>query len=150
MDTDKYEEVMASAREWGWQKGTDAAADVARDLWGPPDGQSGWGASGAAEYLNETDRGSCVFDSVVPTPDLSGEFADGLTPNVLAYETGLYAVCTDEELTDFGLAELCETYEQAFTEAAIERLRSDAVSVLSSWATAAFARWNAIERREEV
>ena len=48
----------------------------------------------------------------IPAPDLSGEWADGLTPDRLAASCGVTGIGADD------LDDLCTAYDAGFTEAA--------------------------------
>lgn len=77
----------------------------------------------AARELGESDAENMwSYENPYVEPDLSGEYADGMTPREVAKYVGLYHIAgammdlTDEQAADYAdtLNELCDEYEDAF------------------------------------
>lgn len=108
----RMEELKAQAHELGRQAG------VAAGSWAA-DGNTD--AEHARRVLAGIEDGDpIIMDSLPVAPDLSGEWADGMTPARLALALGLTddatgAVLPEDESGDI-LAELCDAWEESASE----------------------------------
>jgi len=106
---------VSRARDLGREHGETAAAWW---LQGSPVG--GRSTAGDVEALEWADRmlakiANC--DADIPQSDMSGEWADGYTPQRLADEIGYDAENDKREEWGFLYSDLCDAYEFGFSEA---------------------------------
>lgn len=104
---------------------TEQAYEQARKL-GAEDGlaAAGWMFDGNttretyAAVLRGIEDGDPEILDTLPAPDLSGEWADGRTPESLALDCGLEVNMSTSDADAETVTGLCEEYEQAFNTAA--------------------------------
>ena len=105
-----YDEAIGKAREIGREHGENAASWVT-------DGNTS--EETYAALLRGIEDGDPMVLDMLPAPDLSGEWADGYTPDRLSADVGWLPEPGTHDHYDW-LGELCAAYEEAFTEAAEE------------------------------
>lgn len=120
-----YEEAIGKAREIGWEHGENAAAWWEQEarvfLSSPPN---------MAMMLAGLDSGDPIVLDNLPAPDLSGEWTDGYTPQRLYVDCGGTMTRAQDYSDDIG-ADLCDAYEEAFSEAVETAVRAACESALS-------------------
>lgn len=129
MTTESHKAIETAtkrAEKLGKEHGENAAEWAAMDLWG---GRfTGDSTSAAREFLRMAEDGDPVLWDRYKAPDLSGEYADGMTPGRLmshCFDTeDDFAECADAE------DEICLAYEGAATSAFWQRLEESAANIL--------------------
>jgi hypothetical protein len=120
------ETATKRAEQLGKEHGENAAEWAAQDLWG---GRfTGDAESAAREFLRMSEDGDPILWDRYKAPDLSGEWADNMTPWRLmshCFDTeDDFAECADAE------DEICLAYEDAATSAFWQRLEESAANIL--------------------
>lgn len=116
-----YDDAIDKAREIGGEHGENAAAWWEQEtrvfLSSPPN---------VAMMIQGLDDGDPIVLDNLPAPDLSGEWADGYTPMILANQTGV-------SLDNYGdwIDALCDAYENGFSEAVETAVRAACENALS-------------------
>lgn len=122
--------ALQFAGDEGIERGANAGEWFAQDAFG---GRSRAGAIHAGIILRGIeDIDSRVMDSF-PAPNLSGEWADGLTaPELVSY--AMDAAGVDEEAEAEAVndlfADICDEYENAFSDAVVDKITDLAQSTL--------------------
>lgn len=122
-----YETAVAKAREIGREHGENAIAD-----W-----FDGTVSYRPALLLDQVNGGGSWVDGnggpdtnpTLPAPDLSGEWADGYTPQRLYVDCGGTMTRAQDYSNDIGAA-LCDAYEAAFSDAVETAVRAACESAL--------------------
>jgi hypothetical protein len=106
---------VSRARDLGREHGENAAAWWLQEM--PVGGRSSTGDSESREWAVSMLAKIADCDADIPQSDMSGEWADGMTPNRLADEIGYDAENDKREEWGFLCSDLCDAYEQGFAEA---------------------------------
>jgi hypothetical protein len=105
------DQAIAKAEKLGKEHGENAAQWVAQDSWGGRVASSRQSEENARAFLKGIEEGDpMIMDSYTP-PNLSGEWADSMTPRSLIEEVTEGEIMVTEEEADA----ICQAYE---TEAA--------------------------------
>lgn len=109
MTTATYQHVLEAAAECGRLDGESAAINWLADF-----DRTAFNARRAVDGIRDLDPEVMEW---IPAPDLSGEWADGLTPATLAKCCGVDPYEAEDDLDD-----LCNAYDSAFTRECNSRI----------------------------
>jgi hypothetical protein len=126
MTTKAYiEKVIKEAEKLGKAHGENAAQWVAQDSWGGRVASSRQSEENARAFLKGIEEGDPMIMDSYTSPNLSGEWADSMTPRNLIEEVteGEISLEPEEE------SAICDAYEQAASDGFWQELETSAAIV---------------------
>lgn len=120
------QEAIRRAEKIGKRHGENAAEYVAQYAWGGR--HTGDSEAAAREFLRMAEEGDPVLFDMYRAPDLSGEFADTMTPGQLMFD----CFDRDEDIELFADSEddVCTAYECEASNGFWQRLEESAANLL--------------------